>query len=107
MTFEKDDMMKLPIWFNDYLDQSEIDKKSSTIVTRSWANVYRINPTDTGQIENYQGRLAMAIHLWKAGYRQATEMRSNYSDTLSPKNSFRVNRPIPESIIDPNRWILP
>ncbi|MCX6679773.1 MAG: UvrD-helicase domain-containing protein [Methanothrix sp.] len=70
--FEKDDMMKLPIWFNEYLDRFGIDKQCSTIVTRSWANVYRMRRADYGQIKNYQGRLVMAIHLWKTGCRQAT-----------------------------------
>ena len=70
--FEKDDMMKLPIWFNEYLDRFGIDKKCSTVVTRSWANVSRMRPADYGQIKNYQDRLAMAIHLWKTGCRQAT-----------------------------------
>ena len=27
MTFEKDDMMKLPFWFSDYLDKSEDRQK--------------------------------------------------------------------------------
>lgn len=72
ITFKKDEMMKLPFWFSDYLDKFEIDKRSSAIITRSWANVYRINPTYSGQPENYQKRLVMGIHLWKAGFRQAT-----------------------------------
>ena len=65
-------MMKLPIWFSEYLDRFEIDKRCSTVVTRSWANVSRMRPADNGQIKNYQDRLAMAIHLWKTGCRQAT-----------------------------------
>lgn len=70
--FEKDDLMKSPVWFSDYLDRFAIDKKCSTVVTRSRANVSRMRPADSGQIENYQERLAMAIHLWKTGCRQAT-----------------------------------
>ena len=72
MLFEKDDMMKLPIWFNEYLDRFGIDKLSSAVVTRSWANVYMMRLADHGQIKNYQHRLAMAIYLWKTGCRQAT-----------------------------------
>ncbi len=70
-TYNKDDMMKLPFWFCDYLDKFEIDKKRSAIITRSWANVHRINPADSGGPKIYQERLAMAIHLWKAGCWQA------------------------------------
>ncbi|MEA2045221.1 MAG: ATP-dependent helicase [Euryarchaeota archaeon] len=72
VSFKKDDMMKLPVWFSDYLDRFEIDKKCSTVVTRSWANVSRMRPAGSGQIKNYQERLAMAIHLWMTGCRQAT-----------------------------------
>lgn len=72
VTFKEDEMMKLPLWFSDYLDRVEIDKKYSTVVTRSWANVSRMRPADSGQIKNYQERLAMAINLWKTGCRQAT-----------------------------------
>jgi len=72
ITFEKDDMMKLPLWFSHYLDKFEIDKESSAIITRSRANVRRINPGDSGGPKKYQESLAMAIHLWKAGFQQAT-----------------------------------
>lgn len=72
MLFEKDDMIKLSIRFSDYLDRFEIDKKSSAIVARNWANVSRMRPADSGQIREYQYRFAMAIHLWKTGCRQAT-----------------------------------
>ena len=73
VSFKKDEMMKLPGWFSGYLEQSGIDKQRSAIVSRSWANVSRMRPADSGQIRNYQERLAMAIHLWKTGCRQATE----------------------------------
>jgi DNA helicase-2/ATP-dependent DNA helicase PcrA len=72
MTFKEDEMIKLPIWFSDYLDRFGIDKKFSTVVTRSWANVSRMRPADNGKIKNYQERLAMAINLWKTECRQAT-----------------------------------
>jgi len=72
VTFKKDEMMELPVWFNGYLDKFGIDKKNSTVVTRSWANVTRMRPADSRQIKDYQERLAMAIHLWKTGCRQAT-----------------------------------
>jgi len=72
LTFKEDEMMRLPAWFSDYLDRFGIDKKYSTIVTRSWANVSRMRPAGNGQINNYQKRLAMAICLWKTGSRQAT-----------------------------------
>jgi len=68
--FEKDHMMKLPVWFSGYLDRFGIDKKNSAVVTRNWANVSRMRPADSGQIRKY--KLAMAIYLWKTGYRQAT-----------------------------------
>lgn len=69
--FEKDEMMKLPQWFNDYLDKVEINKNYSAVVTRSWANVSRMRPADSGAIEKYQERFAAAIHLWKTECRQA------------------------------------
>jgi len=72
VTFKKGEMMELPVWFNGYLDKFGIDKKNSTVVTRSWANVTRMRPADSRQIKNYQERLAMAIHLWNTGCRQAT-----------------------------------
>jgi DNA helicase-2/ATP-dependent DNA helicase PcrA len=72
MFFEKDNMMKLPISFNEYLDRFGIGKQCSAIVTRSWANVYMMRQAEHGQIKNYQHRLAMAIHLWKTGCREAT-----------------------------------
>jgi DNA helicase-2/ATP-dependent DNA helicase PcrA len=72
VTFKKDEMMELPVWFNGYLNKFGVDKKNSVIVTRSWANVTRMRPADSRQIKNNQERLAMAIHLWNTGHRQAT-----------------------------------
>jgi hypothetical protein len=72
VTFKDDEMMELPIWFSEYLDRFKIDKRYSAVVTRSWANVSRMRPADNRQINKYQERLAMAIHLWKIGCWQAT-----------------------------------
>ncbi|MDY6794676.1 MAG: UvrD-helicase domain-containing protein [Actinomycetota bacterium] len=73
LSFERGEMMELPVWFSGYLDRSGIDKQRSAIVTRSWANVSRMRPANSRQVGKYQERLAMAIHLWKTGCRQATE----------------------------------
>jgi DNA helicase-2/ATP-dependent DNA helicase PcrA len=72
VTFKKDEMMELPVWFNRYLNKIGVDKKNSVIVTRSWANVTRMRPADSRQIKNNQERLATAFHLWNTGHRQAT-----------------------------------
>jgi DNA helicase II / ATP-dependent DNA helicase PcrA len=72
VTFKEDEMMKLPVWFSDYLDQFEIDKICSTVVTRSWANVSKMRPADSRNINSFQEKLAMAIYLWNIGCRQAT-----------------------------------
>ena len=110
--FRKDEMKKLPGWFSDYLEQSGIDKQRSAVVTRSWANVSKMRPADSGQIKNYQGRLAMAIHLWKRECRQATEDALKYfgrfvSDKFFPKNSRYAREYYrPESVDSALTWRL-
>jgi DNA helicase-2/ATP-dependent DNA helicase PcrA len=112
MLFEKDDMMKLPIRFSDYLDRFDIDKKSSAIVTRNWANVSRMRPADSGQIREYQYRFAMAIYLWKTGCRQATGDALRFfgrfvSEKFFPKESTNFGEYYrPESVDSALKWRL-
>jgi len=110
--FKKDEMMKLPGWFSGYLEQSGIDKQRSAVVTRSWANVFRMRPADSGQIRNYQERLAMAIHLWKTGCRQATEDTLKFfgrfvTEKFFPKQSTNAREYYrPESVDSALTWRL-
>ncbi len=112
VTFKKDEMMKLPVWFSDYLDRFGIDKKHSTVVTRSWANVDRMRPADSGQITNYQKRFAMAIHLWKTGRQQVAmdalkffgRFISKYFFQGEPTNAREFYRP--ESVDSALIWRL-
>jgi len=110
--FENDEMMKLPVWFSDYLDRFEIDKKCSTVVTRSWANVSRMRPAGSGQIKNYQERLAMTIHLWRTGCRQATGDALKFfgrfvSEKFFPKESINSREYYrPESVNSALAWRL-
>ena len=110
--FKKDEMMKMPDWFSGYLEQSGIDKQRSAVVTRSWANVSRMRPADSGQIRNYQERLAMAIYLWKAGCRQATEDALKFfgrfvTEKFFPKQSTNAREYYrPESVDSALTWRL-
>lgn len=110
--FKECEIMKLPRWFNNYLDQFKIDKKWSVIVTRSWKNVSRMRPSDSGKIEKYQERLAIAIHLWKTGCRQTIgDALKLFGHFISEK--FFLNESIrfrefykPESVDSALEWRL-
>ena len=105
-------MMKLPVWFSDYLDQFEIDKRCSTVVTRSWANVSRMRPEDSRPVNNYQERLAMAIRLWKTGSRLVTRDALKLfghvtSEKFFPKESTNSREYYrPESVDSALTWRL-
>jgi len=110
--FKKDEMMKLPGWFSGYLERFGIDKQRCAVVTRSWANVSRMRPADSGQIRNYQERLAMAVYLWKTGCRQATEDALKFfgrfvTENFFPKQSTNAREYYrPESVDSALRWRL-
>lgn len=108
--YEINKMSDLTAWFEEYLNQLSIDIKKSVIVTRNWRNVSRLRPAGHSDINSYQKRLAMAIHLWKNGNIQSIDdslrylgrfFADKYFDNYSSNSRLYY---CPECISSPMKW---
>ncbi len=71
VTYRDEVMPVLPEWFESLLKEKGLDISESVIVARGWSTISKLRPSGKTSINNYQKRLAMAIHLWKTGGVQA------------------------------------
>ncbi len=97
-------------WTKWHLKQLSIAIELSAIITRSWKNVSRLRPSGHSDINSYQKRLAMAIHLWKNGNIQSIDDSLNYLGRFFidkyfgnySSNSRHYN--CPECVSSPMKW---
>lgn len=111
VSFDADQISKLPDWFSTILPKSTAGKNSA-IVTRGWSNVAKLRPSIQSGLKNSQMWLATAIHLWNSGDNQSLPeaislmgrfMAKTYFDGL-PRSS-RTNY-CPDGIDSALEWRL-
>lgn len=108
--YKKAETMALVPWFQGYLKEIGVDIDKSAIVTRNWRNVSLLRPSGNRNIDNYQKRLAMAVHLCQTDCSQAVNDSMKYlgeffaekyfSDT--PCNSGKYF--CPECVVSSIEW---
>lgn len=103
-------MSQLSVWFEHYLAELGLDKRESAILARSWKNVGRLRAYGNTEVNNYQKRLAMAIHLWRDRNIQSIDDSLKYLGRFFAERYFK-NHPsnsrryyCPECVSSPMIW---
>ncbi len=78
VTYKDNTISSLPRWFEAFVRQRGLEPDKSAIVARGWSTVSKLRPSGNTDVDKYQTRLAMAIHLWKTRAIQAMDQALKY-----------------------------
>ena len=112
VTYRNDQIPSLPNWFEGFLTERGLDVSKSAIVARGWSTVSKLRPSGNTTVKGYQRRLAMSIHLWKAGGIQAMGDALKYMGQFMVEKWFPKYRSnsreyyCPDCVSSPLRWRL-
>lgn len=112
LTYTKNNINKLPQWFEKKLVQSNLLTTESAIVARGWSTVRKMRPSGNENSLNMQEKLASSIYLWLMDNKQGIkEALIYFGDFISYKffSKYSVNKNnyyCPEIIKQPYRWRL-
>jgi len=91
----------LPAWFENFIVSLGLDVRKSAIVARGLSTVSKLRPSGSRSVNNYQRRLAMAIHLWQAGEVQAM------GDALTYMGRFVTEKWFPQCSTNSRQYHCP